>query len=119
MKRVPVKQLLIIAAACLTGWFAYVKLRKNPQVAGRIDEVERQSLSLIGKAGEMARSTREQVTATAADMAESATTGANGVTTATEAKGREVLDAAAGMARQVIAPVREKLEELIARHPEE
>lgn len=111
MKFLSLKRLFVYLLACLTGWWAYSKLRNHPKIAGKVADLQRRSRLVVGKAGDVARSAKDQAATTAADVAETAGTGAHDVIGATGAKAREVLDATADRARRVISPVRGKIAE--------
>ena len=111
MKFLSPKRLFVYLLACLTGWWAYSKLRNHPQVAGKVADLQRRSRLAVGEAGDVARSAKDQAATAAANLAETAGSGAHEVIGATGAKARDVLDATADRTRRVISPVRGKFAE--------
>lgn len=140
------KRLFFFLIAGITGWWGYTKLRSHPRTAGKVAELERQGQLVVDKAGDVARSAKEQATGRAADVVggaqqaigsstagaqEAIGTAAKGTrqaigaaaTAAQEAidaaadKSHEVVDAAAQKAREAINPVQDKIAELRADTP--
>jgi uncharacterized protein YjbJ (UPF0337 family) len=77
-----------------------------------VAEIERQSQVVVEKASDVLRSAKGQVVSKAADLADTATTGAQGAIRAATSKAHDAVGAAAETSRQAINPVREKIADL-------
>ena len=106
------KRLALFLVACVTGWWGYRQLRSHPRTAGKVAEIERQSQVVVEKASDVLRSAKGQVVSKAADLADTATTGAQGAIGAATSKAHDAVDAAAAKSRQAINPVQEKIADL-------
>ncbi len=106
------KRLVPFLAACVTGWWGYRQLRNHPRTAGKVAGIERQGQLVVDRASDALRSAKGQVVSKAADLADTAATGAQDAIGAATSKAHDALDAAAEKTRQAITPVQEKIADL-------
>jgi hypothetical protein len=69
---VGMKRLAVFLVACVTGWWAYLKLRSHPKTAAKVAELERQGRLAVDKATAVASSAKDQAATRAADVTDSA-----------------------------------------------
>ena len=106
------KRLALFLVACVTGWWGYRRLRSHPQTAAKVAEIGRQSQAVVDKASDVLRSAKGQVVSKAADLADTAATGAQDAIGAAAGKAHDVLDVAAEKGLQAMSPVQDKIADI-------
>ncbi|HEY8693314.1 MAG TPA: hypothetical protein VIR57_11300 [Chloroflexota bacterium] len=66
------KRLVVFLVACVTGWWAYLKLRSHPKTAAKVAELERQGRLVVDKTSAVATSAKDQAATRAAGVADRA-----------------------------------------------